>query len=234
MYIHQHMLMDGQQNGTCKGGGWESKSTNEGYDMNERIMTAAEKIKEKHLHKKMKGAKPSFEKQYPGRGEGVFYATTKKIAMSESRILARAKALKRKIRDRGFWETLAPTEHASALADEMHDVANSLGSSHPDYDRFKTAAKRFAKIAGAKEQIKEEVVNQKHKGTMTAKERSKRDRIAKGLKGIKAIKGKDSEKNAKYRYATYLVLRARGGESKGGEKSEKPTSRKKKTSKKKS
>jgi hypothetical protein len=68
---------------------------------------------------------------------------------------------------------------------------------------------------------------------MTAKEKSKRDRIAKGLKGIKAIKGKDSEKNAKYRYATYLVLRSRG-ESKGGEKSEKPNKKKKKTNKKKS
>jgi hypothetical protein len=174
-------------------------------------------------------------KWYKGKGGGwKSKGETKKMAMNESRILARAKALKRKIRDRGIWETLAPNEHAATLADKMKSLANEVGSSHPDYDTFMTAAKRFAKIAGAKEQIKEEVVNQKHKGTMTAKERSKRDRIAKGLKGIKAIKGKDSEKNAKYRYATYLVLRARGGESKGGEKSEKPNTKKKKTSKKKS
>lgn len=92
-----------------------------------------------------------------------------------------------------------------------------------------------AKLQEAKELIKEEVVNAKHKGTMTPKERKERDRIAKGLKGIKSIKGKpDSEKEAKFRYATYLVLRKRGGgKSEKTSKSEKPSksTKKKKKSK---
>ena len=134
--------------------------------ISERVMSRAEKIKENHLHKKMKGAKASFEKQYPGRGEDVFYATTKKMAMQEA-------------------------------------------------------------FARARQIIKEEVVNSKHKGTMTEKEKAKRDRIAKTLKNVKPIKGKpDSEKEAKYRYATYLVLRERGGKS-GSEKEKKNTKKSK-------
>jgi hypothetical protein len=68
--------------------------------------------------------------------------------------------------------------------------------------------------------IFEEIVNKSHKGTMTEKEKQKRDRIAKSVKGIRAIKGKDSEKNAKYRYATWVVLNMRKGE-KGGKKKKK-------------
>ena len=68
--------------------------------------------------------------------------------------------------------------------------------------------------------ISEEVVNKSHKGTMTEKEKARRDRIAKSVKGIRAIKGKDSEKNAKYRYATWIVLNMRKGE-KGGKKKKK-------------
>jgi hypothetical protein len=76
--------------------------------------------------------------------------------------------------------------------------------------------------------IAEEVVNKRHKGSMTAKEIAERDRIAKSVKGIRPIKGKDSVKNAKYRYATYIVLRKRG---ESGEKSEKPTKKKSKKKK---
>ena len=81
--------------------------------------------------------------------------------------------------------------------------------------------------ARAKHAIKEEIVNKSNKGTMTGKERSKRDRIAKTVKGIKSIKGKpDSDKEAKYRYATYLVLRAREGKSSKSEKSNTKSSKK--------
>jgi len=73
--------------------------------------------------------------------------------------------------------------------------------------------------------IAEEVVNKRHKGSMTPKEIVERDRIAKSVKGIRPIKGKDSLKNAKYRYATYVVLRKRKGEE--GE-SESPKKSKKK------
>jgi len=81
--------------------------------------------------------------------------------------------------------------------------------------------------ARAKHAIKEEIVNKSNKGTMSGKERSKRDRIAKSVKGIKSIKGKpDSDKEAKYRYATYLVLRAREGKSSKSEKSNTKSSKK--------
>ena len=82
------------------------------------------------------------------------------------------------------------------------------------------ATKTEAYTADFLRSIVEEVVNKHHKGSMTKKEISARDRLAKSVKGIKAIKGKDSEKNARYRYATYVVLRKRGDKSES--KSEKP------------
>jgi hypothetical protein len=66
---------------------------------------------------------------------------------------------------------------------------------------------------------------------MTKKEISERDRLAKKVKGIKAIKGKDSDKNAKYRYATYIILKKRGGGS-SKEKSSTTSTRKKSKKKK--
>ena len=44
---------------------------------------------------------------------------------------------------------------------------------------------------------------------MTEGEKAARDRLAKKLRGVRAIKGKDSVKNARYRYATYLILNKR-------------------------
>lgn len=64
--------------------------------------------------------------------------------------------------------------------------------------------------------IVEEIVNMRNAGSMTDAEIAKRDRLAKKLKNIKAIKGSDSEKNAKFRYATFIVLRNRKKEK--GEK----------------
>jgi hypothetical protein len=73
--------------------------------------------------------------------------------------------------------------------------------------------------------IVEEVVNIKNAGSMTDAELAKRDRLAKKLKNIKAIKGNDSEKNAKFRYATFIVLRNRKKEK--GERSGKGKKKKK-------
>ena len=78
--------------------------------------------------------------------------------------------------------------------------------------------------------IVEEIVNKQHKGSMTKKEIAERDRLAKKVKGIKAIKGKDSDKNAKYRYATFVILNKRGG---GGSKEKSSTSSSRKNKKKK-
>lgn len=65
--------------------------------------------------------------------------------------------------------------------------------------------------------INEEIVNAGNAGTMTKKEIKGRDRIAKKVKA-KAIKGKDTEENAKYRLATYIQLKKRGQEPKGKKK----------------
>lgn len=78
--------------------------------------------------------------------------------------------------------------------------------------------------------VVEEVVNKRHKGSMTEKEIAARDSLAKRVKGIRPIKGKDSEKNARYRYATYVILRKRGGE---GSKSSPKGSKSKKSKQKK-
>jgi hypothetical protein len=75
-------------------------------------------------------------------------------------------------------------------------------------------------------QVNEEIVNKEHAGTMSKKEISSRDRIAKKVKANPIKKG-DTAENAKYRLATYIELRKRGG------KKEKPVkSGKKKKAKK--
>jgi len=74
--------------------------------------------------------------------------------------------------------------------------------------------------------VKEEIVNKEHAGTMSKKEITSRDKIAKKVKANPIKKG-DTAENAKYRLATYIELRKRGG------KKEKPVkSGKKKKAKK--
>lgn len=58
--------------------------------------------------------------------------------------------------------------------------------------------------------IREEIVNPKNAGTMSEKEIASRDDLATKVKA-KPIKGKDTEKNAKYRLATFITLRNRKG-----------------------
>lgn len=76
--------------------------------------------------------------------------------------------------------------------------------------------------------VVEEIVNKSNAGTMTEKEKALRDRIAKNAKGIRAIKGKDSDRNAKYRYATWVVLNKRKGKSEKSESKGKKSGKRKK------
>jgi len=67
----------------------------------------------------------------------------------------------------------------------------------------------------------EEVVNKRNKGSMTKDEISSRDRLAKRVKA-RAIKGNDTELNARHRLATYITLKNR---------TEGPSKKKKRTTK---
>ena len=120
---------------------------------------------------------------------------------------------------------------AKALAKKKFDV-------YPSAYANGWAAKWYKKRGGGRNSSKnesiervermdivEEIVNMKHAGSMTDAEIAKRDRLAKKLKNIKAIKGSDSEKNAKFRYATFIVLKSRKKEK--GEKSTKGKKKKK-------
>jgi len=92
------------------------------------------------------------------------------------------------------------------------------------------ASKWYKKHGGGwRKTVSEEVVNAEHKGTMTAKEIKRRDEIAKTAKNIVAIKPGDTDKNARFRYATYIVLNRRKKEGKGKKEE---TDKKKKTKKK--
>ena len=62
--------------------------------------------------------------------------------------------------------------------------------------------------------LNEEIVNPDNKGTMTPGEIISRDRKARSskvTKNVRAQKGNDTEENAKFRFATYLQIRMRGG-----------------------
>jgi len=62
--------------------------------------------------------------------------------------------------------------------------------------------------------LSEEIVNPDNRGTMTKAEIIKRDRIARSSKvraKIRAIKGKDTDENARFRYATFITMNMRGG-----------------------
>jgi hypothetical protein len=73
------------------------------------------------------------------------------------------------------------------------------------------ARKRMAQQAEAKKRgnVTEEIVNSSNAGTMSKSEIKKRDKTAKKVKP-KPIKG-DTEEESKYRIATYITLRSRGG-----------------------
>jgi hypothetical protein len=115
----------------------------------------------------------------------------------------------------GGWET------NESFVSELQETSEMTSAQSTIKDRLKQKvrgrevgggaknANKFYHTSANESYIPEEVVNQKHKGTMTDSEKAARDRLAKRLKGVRAIKGKDSVKNARYRYATYLILNRR-------------------------
>jgi hypothetical protein len=94
---------------------------------------------------------------------------------------------------------------AKALARKKFDV-------YPSAYANAWAARWYKKHGGKwkKGKMNEEVVNKHNKGTMSDGEKSARDRKAKTLntKRLRPIKG-DTEKEMKYRVATYLILKNR-------------------------
>lgn len=78
--------------------------------------------------------------------------------------------------------------------------------------------------------LSEEIVNPDNRGTMTKAEIIKRDRIAKSPKvraRIRAIKGKDTDINARHRYATFIIMNMRGGKKGAVQPGEKRRTKKK-------
>jgi len=105
---------------------------------------------------------------------------------------------------------------------ERRKIVKALMNKYP-----KSRAYAIATSKVMEDVVNEEIVNPDNKGTMTRREIISRDRKArtpKIVKNIRAIKGNDTEENAKYRFATYLQIRMRGGkkgkvQSKKGKKS---------------
>jgi hypothetical protein len=88
----------------------------------------------------------------------------------------------------------------SALKTNRYGIDSNLEF---PYDYFHQALKnKYSSF------IREEIVNVRNKGSMSNEEISSRDRLAKRIKA-RAIKGKDTELNARYRLATYITLKNR-------------------------
>lgn len=82
--------------------------------------------------------------------------------------------------------------------------------------------------------LSEEIVNSDNRGTMTKAEIIKRDRIARSSKvraKIRAIKGKDTDENARFRYATFITMNMRGGKKGAAQPGEKRRTKKAKKAK---
>lgn len=98
---------------------------------------------------------------------------------------------------------------AKALARKKFDVYPSAYANAWAAKWYKKRGGGWSKSSTNESYLPEEVVNARNKGSMTEGEKAARDRLAKKLRGVRAIKGKDSVKNARYRYATYLILNKR-------------------------
>jgi hypothetical protein len=121
---------------------------------------------------------------------------------------------------------------AKALARKKFDVypsAYANGWAAKWYKKHGGGWKKSIKEALMHRLFSEEVVNPENKGSMTPKEIKLRDRIAKNAKNIVAIKKGDTDKNARFRYATFVVLGRR--EKEGRNKNETPKSKKRKKKK---
>ena len=79
--------------------------------------------------------------------------------------------------------------------------------------------------------LSEEIVNPDNRGTMTTGEIISRDRKARSpkvTKNVRAQKGNDTEENAKFRFATWLQIRMRGGKKGAVQPGEKRRTKKRK------
>jgi hypothetical protein len=93
---------------------------------------------------------------------------------------------------------------------ERRKIVKALMDKYPKSRAYAIATSQVMK----EDALNEEIVNPDNKGTMTKAEIIARDRKAKSskiTKNIRAIKGNDTDENAKYRFATYLQIRMRGG-----------------------
>lgn len=93
---------------------------------------------------------------------------------------------------------------------ERRKIVKALIKKYPKSRAYAIATSQVMK----EDALNEEIVNPDNKGTMTKAELIARDRKARSpkvTKNIRAQKGNDTEENAKFRFATYLQIRMRGG-----------------------
>jgi len=180
---------------------WGCKcGTNESYDINTNQLVV-EKRGSCWEGYKMEGMKKKNGKMVPNcvpvnESNSINEGKNK---TTNSELWSKAKALAKKKFD------VYPSAYANAWAAKWYKIrVGGWSSKNESVDRFERM------------NVVEEIVNMRNAGSMTDAEIAKRDRLAKKLKNIKAIKGSDSEKNAKFRYATFIVLRNRKKEK--GEK----------------
>jgi hypothetical protein len=141
---------------------------------------------------------------------------------TNKKLWSRAKALARKKFD------VYPSAYANAWAAKWykkHGGGWSKGKTNESFDQTQLTTEDICKNVFNAKILGEEIVNSNNAGSMTASEISLRDKIEKKVKGIKPIKKGDSEKNARYRFATYLVLKKR--EKEKGKKETKGKKKKK-------
>lgn len=137
---------------------------------------------------------------------------------TDKKLWSRAKALARKKFD------VYPSAYANAWAAKWYKKHGGGWSKGKVNEQFSSITE-ICKNVVMNKLVSEEIVNSNNAGSMTKAELSLRDKIEKKVKGIKPIKKGDSEKNARYRFATYLVLKKR--EKEKGKKETKGKKKKK-------
>ena len=128
------------------------------------------------------------------------------------KLWSKAKALARKKFD------VYPSAYANGWAAKWYKKHGGGWRKGKVDEQLYHSIKRFVVESTINRLMSEEVVNQLNAGTMTTSEIKSRDKIAKGLKNVKAIKKGDSLRDAKYRLATFIQLKRRGKEGKAKSK----------------
>lgn len=117
---------------------------------------------------------------------------------------------------------------AKALARKKFDVYPSAYANAWAAKWYKKRGGGWSKSPVTESYLTEEVVNKSNEGSMTDAEKRERDNLARRLKGVKIVKKGDSLKNARHRYATFLILRKRKGPKSESGSSQKSRRKKKK------